>query len=222
MRTRFCAAAIAAGLLGAVALPAVDALAADAVPPVPSSSVTESEAAKGTAPVERRPTDTQKLVDGYVANIFKLVSRGETPGEEKGYEAEIRTAFRGPVLTLRAPGASAVGRHGWHTFTLTADGNVTATRDGDDQPQGVQPSAVQRIEQRSTGGQGATGHDGDGKPNSSDALATAPDGGVKAGAQSVESMESVESRAGMVAGGVGLIGAGAAGIILVLRRRNRA
>ncbi|MFF2078463.1 hypothetical protein ACFVXG_27365 [Kitasatospora sp. NPDC058162] len=88
-----------------------------------------------------------------------------------------------------------------------------APKPGGDNPAG-QPSGAPK-----PGGQGTPGHGGGDKQQSPTALPPVPKGGVKAG---VESVESVESRAGMLAGGVGLIGAGATGIALVLRRRDQA
>ncbi|MEV6977365.1 hypothetical protein [Kitasatospora sp. NPDC093806] len=115
-------------------------------------------ATKDKAPdVARRPAGSQELIDGYIADVFKVASAA---GVEKGYEADIRIALSGSLLTLKVDkGAKPVtGKHNGHTFTLSGDGKVTATKDAGDQPGTPKPTSP-------SGGQQPTGQPGGGAPS---------------------------------------------------------
>ncbi|MFD7454724.1 hypothetical protein [Kitasatospora sp. NPDC059827] len=209
-------------------------------------------ATKDPEHLERRSAGSQELIDGYTADIVKIVSTHDKTEMTKGYEAGIRIGLSGTLLTLKTTDAAlsgAVGHHNGHTFTLSADGKVTVAKDpggqkpdgdqkpggqkpdgdhkpgsdqkpGGNQPAGDQKPGGQKPGGQSPSGQNAAGQAGGGQQQRKAALPTVPKGGVKAGAESADS--DADSRAGMLAGGVGLAGAGAAGLALALRRRGQA
>ncbi|MEV6950939.1 hypothetical protein [Streptomyces sp. NPDC051183] len=149
MRATFRTAAVAAGAVTALALPAAHAFAADApttpsTPSTPSAPTTPS--ASPSEETKREDAGTQQLGDGWYAKVFKHVNNGPTKEYVvKGYEAEIHQGKGGVKATLKAFGKPDSKKVGEHTFTLSADGKVTATKDAakpKPKPEGTKVSGV--------------------------------------------------------------------------------
>ncbi|MFE4632011.1 hypothetical protein ACFRJ1_01360 [Streptomyces sp. NPDC056773] len=121
-------AAVAAGVIVGLAVPAGAAFADSPTPAASPSSGTQDKA--GKSETKKEAAGEQQLADGYKATLYKHVSNGPTMDlTVKGYEAEITQAKSGPLLTLKAFGKSASAQHGGYTFTLSADGKVTSKKD---------------------------------------------------------------------------------------------
>lgn len=135
-------AAVAVGVIAGLAVPAG---AAFADTPTPTASPSSDTQDKGGKPeTKKEPAGEQKLADGYAATLYKHVNNGPTKDlTVKGYEAEITKAKSGPLLTLKAFGKSASGKHDGHTFTLSSDGKVTSKKDASKpKPEGSKVSGI--------------------------------------------------------------------------------
>ncbi|MFC9294099.1 hypothetical protein ACFTWH_04115 [Streptomyces sp. NPDC057011] len=213
MRVNLRAAAIVAGAAAVMSLPASSAFANGNDLPAPAALATPPFTPPPIDPVEekteRESVGEQQLADGYAADVYKLV--GKYSKEVKGYEAEIRRNLTGALVKLTSK--NPTGKHDAYTFTLSRSGKVTAVKD---QPKGDNPKGDNPKGDQPKGDQ-PKGSQPKGQDKGQDKKPVTPKGGVKAGAEGVQS----DDNAGLIAGGAGAAAVAAAGLGFTLVRRSR-
>ncbi|MFI1170413.1 hypothetical protein [Streptomyces melanogenes] len=229
MRGAFRTAAVVASSAVLVSLPVGNAFADSTPAPIVTPPFTPPAPEPIKPKVERQSVGEQQLAGGYVADVYKHVA-SHPKGQVRGYEAEIRIAMSGPLVTLKAFGKSATGTHGGYLFTLSADGKVTAVKkapsgggkgdggkgDADKEHGGKGGSEKGKGGDHAGGGADKnTPGDGSGGGHTKPVV---PKGAVKAGAEDVDSRDTGLAAGG--AAGIALIGAAGLGFALVRRGRS--
>ncbi|MER5640293.1 hypothetical protein ABT095_25525 [Kitasatospora sp. NPDC002227] len=180
----------------------------------------------GKVTAQKNLQSTEALTSGYQADHYDIYGADD---KVVGHETEISLEGLGTVLTLTAE--NPTGKHGLHSFAMSADGTVTATEDeGGDGPSpspspssggGASPAPSAGASTATTPPAGGNGNAGmtpapthDTRGNSHTPVV--PKGGVRAGAEGVGSSDDY----GLAAFGGGAAAA-AAGLGFTVARKRR-